>query len=327
MADDNPIVQGLDTAILKNMNAQMHKWVDDKKGANVVTLVARKGEIVNFDAYGVLDASAPNGAKVQKDTIFRIASMTKPIVGIGMAMMYDEGKWKLDDLVTKHIPEFANLKVKLANGTLVPPDKPITMAQVVSHSAGFPGQLGVKSDTLSGVIPLILEGQLAFQPGRDWQYGPGVEIQGYLIEKWAGKDLSDFLTERLFTPLGMKDTGFFIDSSKVERVTKMHTVANGKLETVPSTVATSKPRRLSPSGGLMSTAEDYFKVSQMILEGGSYKGKQYVKPETVKMMHTNLLEPDVKVELGGRGAGFGVDFAIVMAQESTAVPLGSFYCK
>jgi CubicO group peptidase (beta-lactamase class C family) len=154
-----------------------------------------------------------------------------------------------------------------------------------------------------------------------------IEYHCYLIEKWAGKDLSDFLTERLFTPLGMKDTGFFINSSKVDRVTKMHSVAGGELETVASTVATSKPRRLPPSSGLMSTAEDYFKVSQMILQEGTYKGKQYLKPDTVKMMHTNFLEPDVRVSLGGRGAGFGVDYAIVLDQSLTAVPVGSFYCK
>jgi CubicO group peptidase (beta-lactamase class C family) len=324
---NNDTVRGFDTALLKVLNAEMHKWVDDKNGANVVTLVAHKGEIINFDAYGVLDASNPTGPPVQKDTIFRIASMTKPIVGIGMAMMYEAGKWKLDDPVTKHIPEFANLKVKLANGTLVPTDKPITMAQIVSHSAGFPGQLTVRSETLGGIIPPLVEAQLAFQPGRDWRYGPGVEIQGYLIEKWSGKDLSDFLTERLFAPLQMKDTGFFVDRSKVERVTKLHSLASGKLESVPSITSTSKPRRLSPSGGLLSTAEDYFKVSQMILEGGSYKGKQYLKPETVRMMHTNLLEPDVHVGMGGRGAGFGVDYAIVLTQETTAVPVGSFYCK
>jgi len=251
--------------------------------------------------------------------------MTKPITGIAMAMMYDEGKWKLDDPVTKHIPEFANLKVKLANGTLVPPNKPITMAMVVSHSAGFPGGLGVRSDTLGGIIPPIVEAGLSFQPGRDWQYGPGVEIQGYLVEKWSGKDFSDFLVERLFKPLGMNDTGFFIDASKVDRVTKMHQIQGGRVVSVPSTVATTKPKRLSPSGGLMSTAEDYFKACQMVLAGGTYKGKQYIKPETVKLMHTNFLEPDVFVGMGGPGAGFGVDFAIVLDNKYTAVPAGSYY--
>jgi CubicO group peptidase (beta-lactamase class C family) len=124
---DNGTIQGFDTQLLKVLNDEMHKWVDAKKGANVVTLLARKGEIVNFDAYGVLDASAEDSAPVKKDTIFRIMSMTKPVVGIAFAMLYEEGKWKLDDPVSKHIPEFADLKVKLPDGTLVPQDKPIVL--------------------------------------------------------------------------------------------------------------------------------------------------------------------------------------------------------
>jgi CubicO group peptidase (beta-lactamase class C family) len=204
------------------------------------------------------------------------------------------------------------------------------MAQLVSHSAGFPGQLSVTSATLQGIIPPLVKGQLAFQPGKDWRYGPGVEIQGYLIERWAGKDLSDFLQERLFGPLGMVDTGFFVDPSKVNRVTKVHSTSGGSLSSTGTGVATTKPRRLSPSGGLYSTAEDYWRISQMVLNGGEYKGVRYLKESSVKIMHTNVLEEGVKVKLSGSsgdGIGFGVDLAIVLDQQASKnnMPKDSFY--
>jgi len=328
---DNTTIQGFTKEGLLVLNAAMHKWVDDKKGANVVTLLARHGQIVDLNAYGVMDASAPEKVPVKKDTIYRIASMTKPVVGVAMMMMYEEGKWKLDDLVEKHIPEFKDLKVKTKNGTLVPQDKPMTMAQLMSHSAGFGSSLSVASPTLGGIIPPLVKGQLAFQPGKDWRYGPGVEIQGYLVERWAGKDLSDFMEERIFKPLEMADTGFFIDKSKVDRVTKLHTTAGGSgLRSTTAGTATTKPKRLSPSGGLMSTAEDYWKFCQMVLNGGEFKGKRYLKPETVKIMHTNVLEPTTKVKFAGGngdGIGFGMDFAIVMDQalSKRGEPTGSYY--
>jgi CubicO group peptidase (beta-lactamase class C family) len=338
---DNATIQGFSREGLQVMNTAMHNWVKEAKGANVVTLLARHGQVVDLDAYGVLDASAATGetweeklktgSPAKKDTIFHIMSMTKPTVGVAMMMFYEDGKWKLDDLVSKHIPEFANLQVKLANDTLVPQKTPMTMAQLMSHSAGFPAQLTVPSATLQGIIPPLVRGQLAFQPGTDWRYGPGVEIQGYLVEKWAGKDLSDFLQERLFGPLGMVDTGFFVDPSKANRVTKVHTGSGDKLasDKARSNVATKKPTRLSPSGGLYSTAEDYWRFCQMLLNDGEYQGRRYLKESSVKLMHTNVLQPGVSVKMAGSGdgTGFGLDFAIVMDQKSSRnnVPKDSYY--
>ena len=324
---DNATIQGFTREGLVALNAGMHKWVDQDRGAGVVTLLSRHGQIVEHDAYGVLDASADTKVPVKKDTIFRIASMTKPVVGAAMMMFYEQGKWTLEDPVAKHIPEFANLQVKLPNDTLVPQNKPMVMAQLMSHSAGFPAQLSVPSATLQDIIPPLVKGQLAFQPGKDWRYGPSVEIQGYLIEKWAGKDLSDFLQERLLGPLGMVDTGFFVDPSKLSRVSKIHTASPGSLASTVSNVPTKKPTRLSPSGGLYSTAEDYWRFSQMLLSGGEYNGRRYLKESTVKIMHTNVLEKGVKVTLNGSkndGLGFGMDFAIVL-DNNNSMPKDSYY--
>jgi CubicO group peptidase (beta-lactamase class C family) len=219
----------------------------------------------------------------------------------------------------------------------------MTMAQLVSHSAGFPRQLSVPSDTLNYIIPPLVKAGLDFQPGKDWKYGPGVEIQGYLIQRWASgvstsadkvnitKDLSDYLQETIFKPLEMSDTGFFIDPSKAIRVPKVHARTSETIIPTIDRVATSRPKRLSPSGGLLSSAEDYFKFCQMLLNGGELNGKRILKESSVKLMHTNLLEPGVKVKLGststGEGVGFGVDFAIVRDQKAanTSVPADSFY--
>jgi CubicO group peptidase (beta-lactamase class C family) len=323
-------LQGFTKEGLAAMNAAMHKWVDQRNGANVVTLLSRRGQIVDHDAYGVMDLSAKEKGQVKKDTIFRIMSMTKPTVGVAMMMFYEEGKWKLDDPVSKHIPEFANLQVKGPGGALVPQKTPMTMAMLMSHSAGFPAQLSVNSTTLQGIIPPIVAGQLAFQPGTDWRYGPGVEIQGYLVERWAKKDLSDFLQERLFAPLGMADTGFFVAPAEAARVSGLHAVENGKLEAVASRTATAKPVRLSPSGGLYSTAEDYWRFCQMVLDGGEFRGKRILKPESVKLMHTNVLAPNVGVRMGagsGKGVGFGLDFAVVLDRvaSNNFMPNESYY--
>lgn len=314
---------------LQSLNAAMAKWVDTGKGANIVTLLSHRGKIVNHDAYGVLDASAAIKTPARKDTIYRIMSMTKPVVGVAMMFFYEQGKWKLDDPVSKHIPEFKGLKVVASDNSAVDQKTEMTMAQLMSHSAGFPAMLTVNSTTLDEIIPPLVRGQLAFQPGTDWRYGPGVEIQGYLSQKWAGKDLSDYLEEKLFRPLGMVDTGFFIDPSKAGRVSKLHVGFDGKLASKAAATATSKPKRLSPSGGLLSTALDYWKFSQMLLYGGSAGGQQYLKPETVALMHKNVLAPGVRVGLAAGGAsaslGFGLDFAVVLADSPNSPPKDSYY--
>lgn len=196
----------------------------------------------------------------------------------------------------------------------------MTMRQLLSHSAGFGNQIVASGATLkSGVLGLARD-TLAFQPGTDWKYGPGVEIQGYLMEKWSGKDFNDILHERLLDPLGMKDTGFWVPAEKRSRV-------------VPSSMPAprTKPARLIPSYGLHSTAEDYWKVMQMVLNGGESGGKRYLKPETIKLMQTNVLEMDkgvyVKFMGGGKGIGFGLDFAVVQdpAPTTNQMPKGCFY--
>ncbi len=329
---------GFSAAGLKAYQQAMRALVDDAKLAGVTTLVARHGKVVLFDAYGVRDLESKT--PVTTDTIFRIASMTKPIVGVAMMMLWEQGKWTLDDPVAKHIPEFAGLKVATPNGE-VPQTRPMTMRQLMSHSAGFDVSAGYsklniidRSQPLQAMIDKLATLPLAAQPGSDWRYGPSVDIQGYLVEKLSGQPLDVFLKTRIFDPLGMTDTGFSVDPSKAARVTKIFTYGGDqRIITAPTQGdPTRKPVFLSGGGGLLSTTRDYFKFAQMVLDGGEASGKRLLKTSTVELMRTNVLEPGVTVDLYGptyniEGIGFGLDFAIILdpAQAKTPEGKNSFY--
>ena len=266
--------------------------------------------------------------------------MTKPIVGVAMMMLWEQGKWTLDDPVAKHIPEFAGLKVATPNGE-VPQTKPMTMRQLMSHTAGFDVSAGYakhnitdRSEPLQAMIDKLAKLPLAAQPGSDWRYGPSVDIQGYIVEKLSGQTLDVFLKSKIFDPLGMTDTGFWVDASKADRVTKLHTYGDDKkIKTAPTQGdPTRRPVFLSGGGGLLSTTGDYLKFAQMVLNGGQANDKRLLKASTVELMRTNVLEAGVVVDLYGptyniNGIGFGLDFAIILDPAKANTPEGknSFY--
>lgn len=325
---------GFSKSGLEALNKEMHALVDAKKLAGVTTLIARHGKVVHFDTYGA--ANATTGAPLTPDSIFRIASMTKPIAGVAMMQLYEQGKWQLDDPVAKYIPEFANLQVKKPGGGTEPMKSPMTMAQIMSHSAGFGvsavyENADLAASDLQGMIDKLATLPLETQPGTAWDYGPSVNVQGYIIEKLSGKPLDVYFDEHIFKPLGMVDTGFWMPQSKASRVVTVHTYENGKIVAQPNArVATTKPKFLSASGGLMSTAADYWRFAQAVANGGELNGKRILKPETVKLMRTNVLKPGAKVDLYGpsmEGVGFGMDFAIIMDPKAAQTPQGvnSFY--
>jgi len=331
-------IQGFTKDGLAAFNQQFHALVDQRKLASVVTLIARHGEIVNIDAYGVLDVSAPVPVPARTDSIFRIASMTKPITGAAMMMLWEEGKWKLDDPVAKHIPQFAGLKVRIKDAAPVDQASPMTMAQLMSHSAGFGraaeyADANLRGGDLQDMIDTLAGLPLSFQPGTDWRYGPSVDIQGYLVEQLSGQGLDEFFEQRLFAPLGMADTAFWVDASKGDRVSRIHKYDDdGKVRAAgPSNIFnTAKPKFLAGGGGLVSKIEDYWRFTQMIANGGEFEGRRYLKASTVELMHTNVLEPGVNVTLyapDAKGLGFGMDFAIVQdpAAANTSQGVQSFY--
>ena len=337
---DDPLVPpesvGFSSDGLKALERMMRSLVDDAQLAGVTTLVARHGKVVYFDTYGVqnLETKTP----IAKDTIFRIASMTKPIAGVAMMMLWEQGKWSLDDPVAKHIPEFANLKVATPNGE-VAQTRPMTMRQLMSHTAGFDVSSGYakhnisdRKEPLQSMIDKLAKLPLPVQPGSDWRYGPSVDIQGYVVEKLSGQPLDVYFRTKIFEPLGMKDTGFWVEPSKANRVTNIFTYGPDKRITTATSQGSpaTKPVFLSGSGGLLSTTEDYFKFAQMLLNGGQVNGKRFLKASTVELMRTNVLQDGVKVDLYGpsqEGIGFGMDFAIVVDPSKANTPEGknSFY--
>ncbi len=326
---------GFSDAKLDALNAEFHALVDQQKLAGVTTLVSRHGKVVNFDTYGKADATT--GAPLKPDSIYRIASMTKPIAGVAMMQLWEQGKWKLDDPVSKYIPEFANLQVKAPGGGTEPQKTPMTMAQLMSHTAGFGVSAVYDKDKLGetdlqGMIDKLAKLPLETQPGTAWDYGPSVNIQGYIVEKLSGQSLDEYLRQHIFEPLGMVDTGFWVPPEKAARAVAIHTYdAQGHIVTMgQNRVQTTKPSFLSGSGGLSSTAEDYWRFSQAMLNGGELNGKRILKADTVKLMRVNVLKPGVKVDLYGpaqEGIGFGLDFAVVMDPKaaSTQQGLNSFY--
>ena len=335
---DDPLVApesvGFSTDGLKTLRRTMRALVDDGKLAGVTTLVARHGKVVYRDAYGVQDLTART--PVASDTIFRIASMTKPIVGVAMMMLWEQGKWTLDDPVARHIPEFAGLKVATPGGE-VPQTSPMTMRQLMSHTAGFDVSAGYAKANLRGadlqaMIGTLATLPLAAQPGSDWRYGPSVDIQGYLVEKLSGEKLDVFLRSKIFEPLGMKDTGFWVDAARRPRVTDVFTYGPDKRIAAAASQSdpAAKPAFLSGSGGLLSTTDDYYRFAQMMLNGGQANGSRFLEASTVELMRTNVLAPGVMVDTYGTGApgiGFGLDFAIVMDPAAANTPEGrhSFY--
>ena len=331
LATAKPADVGMDPAGLEKLNAAMHGMVDDSQLAGVVTMVARKGKVVHFDAYGKRDLE--NGLPVEKDTIFRIYSMTKPIIGVALMTYYDEGRFTLDDPVSKFIPEFKGLKVAKEDGEDGMPvvedaDHPMTMRELMSHTAGLSYGLfsqsqvdtlytkaGIVTDpnqNLKDMIDKLAKIPLRQQPGSMWHYSVAVDVQGYILEVLAGKPLDEVLNDRLFDPLGMKDTAFWVEPDKVNRFSHMYQSNNGKLAQVEFGQYLEEPKFLSGGGGLVSTATDYMRFALMLAGGGELDGVRILKPETVELMHTDHL-PENVTDMGPlyRGNRFGLDFSIV----------------
>lgn len=331
-----PASAGVSAQGVAKLNAEMQALVDQKKLAGATTLLARHGKVVHFEAYGVQDVAT--GAPTTRDTIYRIASMTKPITGVAMMILWEEGKWKLDDPVSKYIPEFEGLRVATADGGTEAQAHPMTMRELMSHTAGFDVSAGYDDDglqdaDLQAMIDKLAKLPLAVQPGSDWRYGPSVNIQGYIVEKLSGQSLDQFFATRIFQPLEMDDTGFHVDEAKLSRVAGVHTYGeDGLIKTAGEVrpAPTRPPQFLSGSGGLFSTAEDYYRFAQMLLNGGELDGVRILKPETVELMRTNVLGEGVTVDLYGPsmdGVGFGMDFAVILDPEAAGTPQGknSFY--
>jgi len=352
LSEAKPETVGFSSQRLERLHRVLQKYIDDQQLPGMVTVLARHGKIVDFRTYGKRDLAS--GAPMEKDAIFRIYSMTKPVTGVAMMILYEQGKWSPVDPISKYIPEFAHLKVYKSMSADGKPilENPVhapTMAELMSHTAGFTyGIFGTTavdkmyrdglvlgSKNLQQMIDRLAAIPLLYQPGTQWVYSVSVDIQGYLVEKLSGKPLGEFMRENIWQPLGMKDTRFHIAPDKVGRFATLYAAnAQGHLE--PSNggnVAmdfTKEPTMPSGGGGLVSTASNYLRFAQMLLNSGELGGTRILAPSSVTLMRTNRLPPSItnSGEFGigffhiSPGFGFGFDFGVYTDPGFISRPLG-----
>ena len=344
---------GMSSERLDRIDAVMQGYIDRNETAGVVTLVARQGKVVHFSALGERDAET--GSPMTHDSIFRIASMTKPIASVALMMMYEEGHFQLRDPISKWLPEFADRRVAIPSPPqervtgrykTIPAAGSITVQQILTHTAGLANsyrgitqpeflEMSAKTrpgDTVGDMLKRLATLPLNFQPGEHWEYGRATDIVGRLVEVMSGQTLDEFFKTRIFEPLDMTDTHFYLPESKVARFTALYRPdANGKI--VQSEAPTADSRYVaephtyfSGAGGLVSTARDYFRFQQMMLNGGELDGTRLLSRKTVEMMTANHTG-DKGIWLAGPGYGFGLGYAIVTDLGPAATPRseGSYY--
>ncbi len=303
--------------------AAMQEMLAAKEVPGAVTLVATRDRVTHLAAIG---QAGPDGASrpLRKDSIFWIASMTKPITGAAIMMLQDEGKLSVDDLVGKFIPELANLKT--------PSGQPanLTLKHLLTHSSGMPEATPEElkaARKLADLTAAYLTKPMQFEPGAKWQYcQSGINTPGRIVEVVSGMPFERFLDQRLFRPLKMKDTTFYLQAKQASRlVTPAKREEDGRLAVAPNAflqgkAATDTDRFPAPNGGLFSTAPDYARFARMILNGGTLDGKRYLKPESVKQM-TTVQSGDLKTGFTP-GNGWGLGWCVVREPQGVTAMLG-----
>jgi CubicO group peptidase (beta-lactamase class C family) len=335
-----PELAGFSSGRLDRIKPVMQRYVDENKLPGLITMVARQGKIVHFEKYGMMDQDKP----MQMNTIFRIASMSKPVTSVAVMILYEKGYFQLDDPVAKYIPEFKNLKVfssKDKDGLhLEDLKRPMTIRDLLTHTSGltygFFGNTVVDTmyrkanlwgGTLKDMIQKLSEIPLLYQPGTKWNYSFSTDVLGYLVEVVSGKSFDVFLKENIFSPLKMTDTGFNVPKEKINRCSAIYGISDNKgikVISKPDTSQISRPAKLfSGGGGLFSTAGDYLIFAQMLLNKGEVNGVRLLGTKTVDFMTENHLDEGlVHFESNHPGLGFGLGFSVVMDVPKTQT-LGS----
>jgi len=324
---------GLSSERLKRIHPLIQSHMDAKDFNGAVTLIARQGKVVHLEAHGLMDLD-PN-KPMRTDTLFRMASMTKPVTAVAILMLLEEGKLVLSDRVSKFIPEYKNPQVAVWNlpndprGAglhLVPAEREITIQDLLTHTSGlangFEGPAGdyvrkanlPTGGSLAERIKRVAGLPLNFQPGSQWEYSPstGFDTLGRIVEILSGMSLEQFFEQRIFTPLGMKDTFFTIPQDRLADVAALYTKTGDAL-VKPAPVAPPQPGvpYFSGSGGLTGSAQDYLQFAQMLLNGGQWNGARLLSRKTVELMTSNAIgNLDLRNYLDGaqplRGYGFGL---------------------
>jgi CubicO group peptidase (beta-lactamase class C family) len=343
--DVDPGEVGLDEQRLARIDSHFKNYVDEGKLPGWQVMVSRRGRVAHFSSYGLIDRE--DERPVEPDTLWRIYSMTKPITSVAAMMLWEQGKFELNDPISKWLPEFAAPRVyaggSAAKFATVPATEPIRVWHLLTHTAGltygfhrvhvtdeiyrnagfeFGNPRGLD---LAGSVEAWAELPLAFNPGAEWLYSVATDVLGRLVEVVSGQPLDRFFAEHIFGPLGMTDTGFFVEAERQHRLGALYAMPAGGREIVRfdpmGKVALNPPKVLSGGGGLVSTTRDYTRFTWMLLNRGELEGVRLLSPRTLATMTRNHLPGGVDLQTYGRplfaevrydGVGFGLGFATML---------------
>jgi CubicO group peptidase (beta-lactamase class C family) len=340
-----PEALGLSSSRLQRMSDAFRREVDKGNTPGVTVMVSRRGQIGWFDAIGRQNAAAD--APMAKNSIFRIFSMTKPIVSVGIMMLVEDGHFLLSDPVAKFIPEFSEQKVGVENNgklSLMPVERPMTVQDLLRHTSGITydhtgnslvqqlyqqSRLRSRKITNAEHAAMVASLPLICQPGAEWNYSRSTDILGRIIEVVSGKTLGAFLTERILAPLQMAETAFHTGEENAGRLAEPFPTDPWTAEKVQLFNMLEKPVMESGGGGLVSTTMDYARFCQMLLSGGTLDGVRILGRKTLQLMASDHLGPNVKIQgtLVPPGHGFGLGFAVRTQQGVAPFPgsLGEFF--
>jgi CubicO group peptidase (beta-lactamase class C family) len=346
---------GLSSERLRRIDELMQRYMDSAQITGAVTMVSRKGRVAHFEAQGLMDLESK--APMRKDAIFRIASMSKPVTGVAILILMEEGKLRLIDPVSRFIPEFKNPKVAMMKPLppgpsagqpprdpeiyTVPAEREITIHDLMTHTSGLEsGGAGTRegarmaprrtSETLARYVPQLGVVPLDFQPGAQWRYSAlaGIETLGRIVEVATGQTFDEFLRARIFEPLGMKDTAFYPTDDRAPRVVTLYErKENNRLSRIDTPGWLATKTLLSGGGGLWSTAEDYMQFAQMLVNGGQLNGKRLLSPRTVDLMasnHVRDLYSGISQRVQGMGFGLTVEVVLDSVAAARRTSTGSF---
>jgi CubicO group peptidase (beta-lactamase class C family) len=326
---------GFSTGRLGRIDTAMQRYVDEKALAGLITMVARRGKLVHSDRFGVMDLETAR--PMELDTILRIYSMTKPITSVALMMLFEEGFVRLTDPLARFIPAFRNVKVLARDGNLVELEREITIHDLLRHTAGMSyngyyedtgdrvdklydeADLWPADATSQEMVRRIAELPLAYQPGQEWRYSVATDVIGHVVELISDMSLPQFFEEKILKPLGMEDTAFSVPPGKADRFATLYGTGNeGALEEIDVAIGGDYADVSLYSGGhgLVSTAPDYMRFAQFILNKGELDGVRLLGPRTVELMTANHLPPAVlPMAMGAErmpGLGFGLGFSVML---------------
>jgi CubicO group peptidase (beta-lactamase class C family) len=334
----SPEELGFDSDRLERVADLLHGYVDEGRFPGTAVIVGRRGQVVYRDTYGMADIS--NGRKLEEDTIFRIFSMTKPIASIALMQLVEQGKVLLENPVHRYIPSFKDARVFKSGDAesyeTEEPQRPMTIHDILTHMSGLGFSLGV--DTVAEIyrkngmgfgfrglaLPeycdLLASLPLVFHPGTRWHYGASTDVVGRVVEVVSGMTLDRYLEERIFAPLGMTDSAFWVPPEKQERFAQNYIRRDRRLEPFPSSYD-KLPKLLSGAGGLVATIDDYQRFATCLVRGGELDGVRIIGRKTLEYMTMNHLPGGVDLQTMGRespaeaampGVGFGLGFGVVI---------------